>query len=118
MRSRNGNSKPPTSSDSVPDSAEREQLARRLEQERTKMEEQTLEIAAFGTISSGKSSLLNALIGRPVFVTDLAGEPRHSGMNRCGRGKVKFWLVDTPGLGEMHGADRAAPRLNRHVPQT
>src|SRR5690606_31581661 len=49
---------------------QQEQLAEQLESERRKLEDQTLEIAAFGTISSGKSSLLNALIGKPVFVTD------------------------------------------------
>lgn len=46
---------------------ELEPLIRELEEKR---EEQTLEIVAFGTISSGKSSLLNALAGRDVFVTD------------------------------------------------
>ena len=36
-------------------------------------ESQQLEIVAFGTISSGKSSLLNALAGRPVFRTNVVG---------------------------------------------
>ena len=33
----------------------------------------TLEIVAFGRISSGKSSLLNALAGRDLFLTDPRG---------------------------------------------
>ncbi len=45
-------------------------LVRAIEE---KQERQTLEIVAFGTISSGKSSLLNALAGREVFATDLRG---------------------------------------------
>ena len=53
--------------EAVPDSAERRKVPTRLDQERIKMEEQTLEIAAFGSISSGKSSLLNALIGRQFY---------------------------------------------------
>jgi small GTP-binding protein len=96
---------------SVPDGAEREQLVRRLEQERTKMEEQTLEIAAFGTISSGKSSLLNALIGRPVFVTDARGGTTAQRNESVWPGQGKVRLVDTPGLGEMHGADRATAAI-------
>ena len=38
-----------------------------------KREAQTLEIVAFGTISSGKSSVLNLLAGRDVFATDARG---------------------------------------------
>jgi GTP-binding protein EngB required for normal cell division/uncharacterized protein (DUF697 family) len=87
--------------------AERELLSTRLEAERAKLTEQTLEIAAFGTISSGKSSLLNALIGKPVFVTDARGGTTtlRNDTEWPGHGKVR--LVDTPGLGEMHGARRA-----------
>ena len=38
-----------------------------------KREAQTLEIVAFGTISSGKSSMLNLLAGREVFATNVTG---------------------------------------------
>jgi small GTP-binding protein len=86
---------------------EQEQLAARLAIERTKLAEQTLEIAAFGTISSGKSSLLNSLAGKDVFVTDVRGgtTTMRNETDWPGHGKVR--LIDTPGLGEMHGARRA-----------
>jgi GTP-binding protein EngB required for normal cell division/uncharacterized protein (DUF697 family) len=86
---------------------EREQLTRRLEEEERKLESETLEIAAFGTVSGGKSSLLNALAGKDVFVTDARGGTtvRRNETDWPGHGKLR--LVDTPGLGEMHGSSRA-----------
>ena len=45
-------------------------LLRELE---AKREAQSLEIVAFGTIFSGKSSVLNLLAGRDVFITDARG---------------------------------------------
>ena len=86
---------------------ERELLASRLNLERIKLTEQTLEIAAVGTISCGKSSLLNALVGKPVFVTDVRGGTTtlRNETDWPGYGKVR--LIDTPGLGEMHGGARA-----------
>jgi len=68
-----------------------------------KRESQTLEIVAFGTISGGKSSLLNALAGRDVFATDASG-----GTTLCRNeipwpGADRVTLVDTPGLGEVDG---------------
>jgi small GTP-binding protein len=91
---------------------QQEQLAEQLEAERRKLEDQTLEIAAFGTISSGKSSLLNALIGKPVFVTDPRGGTTtlRNESEWPGRGKVR--LVDTPGLAEMHGGERASAAID------
>ena len=45
-------------------------LVAKLEEKRT---ERRLEVVAFGTVSSGKSSLLNVLAGRDVFDTDVRG---------------------------------------------
>lgn len=96
----------------IPESAERRQLAARLDQEQTKLQEQTLEIAAFGSISSGKSSLLNALVGRRVFATDPRGgtTAQRSETEWPGQGKVR--LIDTPGLGEMHDSGRAGVAID------
>jgi hypothetical protein len=79
-------------------------LVRQLEQKR---EEQTLEIVAFGTVSSGKSSLLNALSGRDVFVTDARGGTTLHRNEIPWPGIDRVLLVDTPGLGEVHGAEHA-----------
>jgi small GTP-binding protein len=66
----------------------------------------TLEIVAFGTISSGKSSLLNALAGREVFATDPRGGTTMRRQEIPWPGNDQVRLVDTPGLGEVEGADR------------
>src|SRR3990170_4308528 len=73
-----------------------------------KRQSQRIEIVAFGTISSGKSSLLNALAGRDVFRTNVVGgtpTPRSEIPWPAGDSIV---LVDTPGLPEVRGESRAA----------
>ncbi len=75
-------------------------MLRELEQKR---EAQTLEIVAFGTISSGKSSVLNLLAGRDVFVTDVRGGTTVTRNEIPWPGIDKVTLVDTPGLGEIDG---------------
>jgi hypothetical protein len=87
-------------------------LRRELESLVSKVEEkqaaQTLEIVAFGTISSGKSSLLNALAGREVFATDPRGGTTTRRQEIPWPGDDRVLLVDTPGLGEVEGAERVA----------
>ncbi len=80
-------------------------LANRLE---TKQQAQRLEIVAFGTISSGKSSLLNALAGRDVFLTDLKGGTTTQRKEITWRDDDRLILVDTPGLGEIEGSEHVA----------
>ena len=69
---------------------------------------QKLEIVAFGTISSGKSSLLNALAGRDAFQTDPRGGTTQQRLEIPWPGDDRVLLVDTPGLGEVEGAERVA----------
>jgi uncharacterized protein (DUF697 family)/GTP-binding protein EngB required for normal cell division len=80
-------------------------LVDRVEEKQTS---QKLEIVAFGTISSGKSSLLNALAGRDVFVTDPRGGTTMQRQEIPWPGDDRVLLVDTPGLGEVEGTDRVA----------
>ncbi len=68
-----------------------------------KREQQTLEIVAFGTISSGKSSVLNLLAGRDVFKTDVRGGTTVTRNEIPWSGMDKVTLVDTPGIGEVDG---------------
>jgi hypothetical protein len=68
-----------------------------------KREQQTLEIVAFGTISSGKSSILNLLAGREVFATDVRGGTTTDRREIDWPGLDRVILVDTPGLGEVDG---------------
>jgi len=67
-----------------------------------------LEIVAFGTISSGKSSLLNALAGRQVFASDVVGGTTSTRSEIPWPGADSIVLVDTPGLAEVRGESRAA----------
>ena len=75
-----------------------------------KLEHGHLHLAVFGRVSTGKSSLLNALIGEEAFsVSPLHGETRHSSMqpwSEVDAGGV--FLIDTPGLDEAGGEDREA----------
>ena len=62
-----------------------------------------MEIVAFGTISSGKSSVLNLLAGRNVFATDTRGGTTVTRNEIPWPGMDRVTLVDTPGLGEVDG---------------
>jgi small GTP-binding protein len=73
-----------------------------------KRQSERLEIVAFGTVSSGKSSLLNALAGRDVFRTDARGGTTTVRNEIPWPGADKVTLVDTPGLGEVSGETRHA----------
>jgi uncharacterized protein len=70
----------------------------------SKREAQTLEIVAFGTISSGKSSVLNLLAGQDVFATDVRGGTTVTRNEIAWPHSDKVILVDTPGLGEIDGS--------------
>jgi small GTP-binding protein len=67
-----------------------------------------LEIVAFGTISSGKSSLLNSLAGRQVFASDVLGGTTSVRSEVPWPTSEQVILVDTPGLAEVRGEERAS----------
>jgi len=73
-----------------------------------KLEHGHLHLSVFGRVSTGKSSLLNALIGEEKFsVSPLHGETQHSAMEawqEVDAGEV--FLIDTPGLDEAGGERR------------
>ena len=76
-----------------------------LNQLEYKREAQKLEIVAFGTISSGKSSVLNLLAGRNVFRTAIVGGTTIERNEIPWPGVDSVVLVDTPGLGEVDGEE-------------
>ncbi len=84
----------------------RQEMAALVQQLESKRASQTLEIVAFGTVSSGKSSLLNTLAGRAVFATDARGGTTLRRNEVPWAGTDRVVLVDTPGLGEVDGAAR------------
>jgi small GTP-binding protein len=86
----------------------RAEIAAAVAEIEAKRRSQRLEIVAFGTISSGKSSLLNALAGRPVFRTNVVGGTTVARSEIPWPAGDRVVLVDTPGLAEVHGEGRAA----------
>jgi len=75
-----------------------------------KLDHGHLHLAVFGRVSTGKSSLLNALIGEERFaVSPLHGETKFSSMQPWDEVEAGgVYLIDTPGLDEAGGEDREA----------
>ncbi|MGD1938839.1 MAG: GTP-binding protein [Cyanophyceae cyanobacterium] len=84
-----------------------------------KLERATVQIATFGMVGRGKSSVLNALLGKPVFTTgalhgvtqtcdSVVWELEEAIAAGSAGGIERVELVDTPGLDEVNGADREA----------
>ena len=67
-----------------------------------------LHLSVFGRVSTGKSSLLNALIGEEKFsVSPVHGETKYSSIEAWNELQVGgVFLIDTPGLDEAGGEDR------------
>lgn len=91
-----------------------------------KLDACTVEIAAFGMVSRGKSSVLNALCGRDLFQTGAthgtttarSAQPwETAALEDPGLGGVKLVLVDTPGIDEVGGEvrERLAREVARHA---
>ena len=85
-----------------------QELAPLVQKIEEKRQSHTLEIVAFGVISSGKSSLLNALAGREAFLSHVVGGTTTQRKEIPWPGDDKAILADTPGLGEVGGAEHAA----------
>ncbi|MGV6809116.1 MAG: DUF697 domain-containing protein [bacterium] len=79
-----------------------------------KLEKEQIHIAVFGRVSVGKSSLLNALIGKKHFsVSLLHGETKNIAMQRWEEyNDGNIYLLDTPGINEIDGEEREQMALN------
>jgi GTP-binding protein len=73
------------------------------------------EVALVGRSNVGKSSLINALVRRPVARTSAApGKTRLANFYRVKRGSMPpVYLVDLPGYGYARGGDAAAREFQR-----
>jgi small GTP-binding protein len=100
--------------------AEREALAADIQSLRDmaeKLRDGRIEIAIFGEISTGKSALINALVGRSATEVNIRGgwtkdvwQVAWEGVGYCVPGfeGSSLVLLDTPGLNEVDGAQRTA----------
>src|SRR5947209_9880636 len=88
---------------------------RQLRELTQKLDETTIEIAAFGMVSRGKSSVLNALLGQEVFkvgtthgTTAARAQQRweQATLDRPGLEGARLILIDTPGIDEVGGEVR------------
>ncbi len=99
--------------------AERERLQRDVHQLQSMYDKATtgrVEIVIFGEISTGKSALINALVGSPVASVDVQGgwtkQTQAAVWETCsyhvpGKDRSQVVLIDTPGINEIGGGDRA-----------
>ncbi|NCO75691.1 MAG: DUF697 domain-containing protein [Cyanobacteria bacterium] len=75
-----------------------------------KLEQQVIKIAAFGLVSRGKSSVINALLGQKILTTGAINGvtkwPKSIPWN-LPTSKIQIELIDTPGLDEIDGETRA-----------
>jgi small GTP-binding protein len=98
-----------------------------LEQMLAKLDQQVIQIAVFGMVGRGKSSLLNALLGQEIFETgpthgvtqtvqsaewqvsqEAVGDSNLWRVALPGIGKSCIELIDTPGIDEVDGETREA----------
>ncbi|QDU91467.1 GTP-binding protein Der [Pirellulimonas nuda] len=86
----------------------RAEIEKAIAQLEAKRDTRRVEVVAFGTISSGKSSLLNAIAGQDAFRTDVVGGTTVTRSTIPWPGADSAVLVDTPGLAEVAGEGRAA----------
>jgi uncharacterized protein len=89
----------------VGDPSRRDELARELSvlKDESQQEQGTLRVVVFGTGSAGKTSLINALLGRKVGeIEAVLGTTKHGENHTYELGGVEgnVYLTDTPGLAE------------------
>jgi small GTP-binding protein len=109
-----------TSNEKIGLEAEIDRLVAMLE----KLEQSVVQIAAFGLVGRGKSSILNALVGQEIFQTgplhgvtrtiegvnwQLSSDDTFPNLQRLtlnGHGTAQVQLLDTPGIDEVDGKTR------------
>ncbi|MCA1904013.1 MAG: GTP-binding protein [Cyanobacteria bacterium M5B4] len=85
-----------------------------LEMMLDKLDRQIVQIAVFGMVGRGKSSLLNALLGEEMFVTgpthgitQTVGKAQWRKVSLASFGNARLELIDTPGIDEVNGQERS-----------
>ncbi len=79
-----------------------------IERMLARLENGELHVAVFGRVSTGKSALCNALLGRPAFAVGVlhgtTTEASHQRLDEAGHEGLV--LIDTPGINELDGEAR------------
>ncbi len=82
-----------------------------LDRQIERLHQKHIRIVAFGRVGVGKSSLLNALLKKPFFATDVAHGCTRSTKavtwNQTVQALKKVELIDTPGIDEISAEGRA-----------
>ncbi|MFO0910353.1 MAG: GTP-binding protein [Isosphaeraceae bacterium] len=102
----------------VRDESVRADLAAELAALRADREHRRFHVVVFGTGSAGKTSLINALLGRHVGKTDpIMGTTRQGEIHTQEIEGVEgtLWLTDTPGLSEIGGGGLEREREARDL---
>lgn len=86
----------------------RAEIDRLTDELEAKRKSKRIEIVAFGTISSGKSSLLNALAGQDAFRSNVVGGTTVARSSVPWPDSDQVVLTDTPGLAEVEGVAHSA----------
>ncbi len=96
--------------DQIPPEVRREMAAdfEAIERMLRRLENGELHVAVFGRVSTGKSALCNALLGREAFeVGVLHGTTTEAGHQRIDdASREGLVLIDTPGINELDGEER------------
>ncbi len=89
----------------ITDEVARRALSEELNRAASDLSEQTYTIVVFGTVSAGKTSVINALLGRPAGATDpITGTTKEKEEHSYfieGFDDGRLRLMDTPGLSEI-----------------
>tara|TARA_Y100001968_G_scaffold327650_1_gene373123 strand:+ start:568 stop:1890 length:1323 start_codon:yes stop_codon:yes gene_type:complete len=86
-----------------------EELLNKLDSQINKLEKKVLQISVYGRVGVGKSSLLNGLIEKKIFATDIINGNTKTNKSHewCKRFKSfnKVELIDTPGMDEINNSN-------------
>ena len=93
-----------------------EDILNQLDFQINKLEKKELQIAVHGRVGVGKSSLLNALIEKQIFPTDIInGNTKTSKsykLDKRFQGLNKVELIDSPGIDEINNSNKEEINFN------